>query len=420
MKNKYLKTVQFLEGLQVMPKTMPGLEKIKKALTQTDWYAEIDPEKIIVVAGTNGKGSTCAMLEALLLDAKQSVGFYSSPHLVSTTERIRLNGENISEENFVKIFEECEGLIKDCELSHFEALTLMAGHFYFSKSSNQNCDYVIFEVGLGGSYDATNAFPHRYSVITPLSIDHANILGKTLAEIAQNKFGIIHSQNTVIHQTYESEIQNLFENFLKQTDSHAIEVSDGSFTVVKTSTEPEYILNSKWGSAKLGLLGARAAENALTALSTMAALGYDPSLYLKSLAQVNWPGRMQKIDWAGAGCPVYLSGDHNTQGIHSLVEILMNFTWDKIFLVIGIGQDKEADEMLSALLKLKNSQLYLTVTPFKGRLLDQYPENITAMAQFKNENPILTLQKAAEAASEKDLIVVTGSLYLVGEVLKYK
>lgn len=420
MKNKYLKTVQFLEGLQIMPKTMPGLDKIKKALTQTDWYGEIDPEKVIVVAGTNGKGSTCAMLEALLLDANQSVGFYSSPHLVSTTERIRTNGESISEENFVKVFEQCETLIKDCELSHFEALTLMAGHFYFSKNWNQKLDYIIFEVGLGGTYDATNAFPHRYSVITPLSIDHSNILGKTLPEIAKNKFGIIQSQNTVIHQHLEGDVQNLFQFFLKQTDSHGIEVSKGSFELSQISNETEYILNSKWGAAKLSLLGQRAVENALTALTTMAALGFDPSLYLKSLSQVNWPGRMQKIKWPGAGCPVYLSGDHNPQGIQSLVEILKNFSWENLFLVIGIGVDKEADEMLSELLKLKNSQLYLTVTPFKGRLLDQYPETITAKAQFKNENPVITLQKAAEAASEKDLIVVTGSLYLVGEILKFK
>lgn len=417
---KYRQTVQFLESLQIMPKSMPGLHKIKKALEQTDWYSEINPEKVIVVAGTNGKGSTCAMLESLFLQARQKVGFYSSPHLVSTTERIRSNGESISEEDFVKVFSDCENLIRSCQLSHFEALTLMAGHFYFSKSWNQNLDYVIFEVGLGGTFDATNAFPHRYSVITPLGIDHANILGRSLVEIAPNKFGIIHSQNTVIHQPVSAEIQPFLEKTLKQTDSHAIEVPSAQVVVQKTSQEPQYILDSKWGKAPLSLLGKRAAENAMTALSTFATLGFDPALHLKALNQVRWPGRMQRIDWPGADCPVYLSGDHNPHGIASLNEILQNFSWENLYLVVGIGVDKDAEEMLSGLLQLRNSHLFLTVTPFKGRSLNEYPQTILSRVKFQNENPILALQKAAELATEKDLIVVTGSLYLVGEILNHR
>lgn len=420
MKNKYLKTVQFLESLQIMPKAMPGLHKIKKAFEQTEWYASIDPEKVIVVAGTNGKGSTCAMLEALLKEARQKVGFYSSPHLVNTTERIRLNGESISEENFVKIFEECEHLIRLCQLSHFEALTLMAGHYYFSESWNQKIDYVIFEVGLGGTYDATNAFPHRFSVITSLGIDHSHILGKSLSDIAINKFGIIQSNNTVIYQVFPSEIKTLLTDVLKSTHSQGHEVELSSLQVKKDLQTPQYILKSKWGETFLSLLGKRAGENASNALTVMAALGFDPSLYLKALNQVEWQGRMQKIEWPGAGCPVYLSGDHNPQGVESLLEILKDFSWNRIHLVIGVGADKDANEIFQTLSQLKNLNLYLTVTPFKGRYLDQYPEDVLQKSIFQNENPIIALQKAAEEASTEDLIVVTGSLYLVGEILKYK
>lgn len=419
MKNKYLKTVQFLESLQIMPKTMPGLQKIKNALMQTDWYANINPEKVIVVAGTNGKGSTCAMLEALLIDARQKVGFYSSPHLVSTTERIRMGGVNISEEEFVKVFEECEAIIRSCTLSHFEALTFMAGHYYFSSAWGQNIDYVIFEVGLGGTFDATNAFPHRFSVITPLGIDHANILGHTLLEIAQNKFGIIQDQNIVIHQKFSNEVQDLLQQFLVRTHSQGIDVEPTQMRIERSGESPRYILDSVWGLAPLSLLGKRAGENASTALKTFAALGFDPALHLKALAHVTWAGRMQKLDWPGAGCPVYLSGDHNPHGIDSLLEILKDFSWKTLHLVIGLGSDKEAKDIFQKLSSLQNLKIYLTVTPFKGRYLDQYPDDVIKNSEFQNENPIVALQKAAEMANPEDLILVTGSLYLVGEILKY-
>lgn len=419
MKNKFLKTVQFLESLQIMPKTMPGLQKIKKALEQTEWYSKINPESVIVVAGTNGKGSTCAILEALLLNADQKVGFYSSPHLVSTNERIRLNGENISEENFVKIFEECENLIRSCELSHFEALTLMAGHFYFSEKWNQKLDYVIFEVGLGGTFDATNVFPHRYSVITPLGIDHANILGNTLAEIAPNKFGIVHENNSVVFSRLPAELENLKNEVLKRTNSQGFEVPAADLEVQKTATEPKYILKTKWGQTELSLKGRRAGENAMAALATFANLGFDPAMHLKALNQVTWQGRMQKIEWPGADCPVYLSGDHNPHGVRSLLEILKDFSWNSIHIIAGIGVDKDAEEMLGEMTKLKNARLYLTVTPFKGRLLDQYPQSYLDLAVLKKENPVELLNDVAKAASEGDLIIVTGSLYLVGEILKF-
>jgi len=419
MKTKFIKTVQFLENLQIMPKTMPGLQKIKKALEQTEWYSKINPESVIVVAGTNGKGSTCATLEALLLDAGQKVGFYSSPHLVSTNERIRMNGENISEENFVKVFEECESLIRSCDLSHFEALTLMAGHFYFSEKWNQKVDYVIFEVGLGGTFDATNAFPHRYSVITPLGIDHASILGNTLAEIAPNKFGIVHENNLVVFSQLPIELNDLKNSVLKNTSSQGFEVPPADLDIQKNAIEPKYILKTKWGHAELSLKGRRAAENAMTALSTFANLGFDPSAHLKALNQVVWPGRMQKIDWPGSGCPVYLSGDHNPQGVRSLLEILKDFSWDHIHVIAGIGVDKDADEMLGELTELKNAKLYLTVTPFKGRTLNQYPKSYLDLAVLKKENPIEILNDVAQSASGGDLIIVTGSLYLVGEVLKF-
>ena len=192
-----------------MPKSMPGLDKIKRALVKTDWYTKVDPKKIVIVAGTNGKGTTSAALESLLLHAGQRVGFYSSPHLVSTTERIRLNGRDISEAEFLNVFHRCETLIKECELSHFEALTLMAGEYFFGAMNTAPLDFSILEVGLGGTYDATNAFPHKYVVITKLGLDHVSILGSTIQDIAVNKFGVVSNKSIVVHHVLPAEVVEL-------------------------------------------------------------------------------------------------------------------------------------------------------------------------------------------------------------------
>lgn len=204
--SSYTEVVQYLESLSIMPKTMPGLEKIKRALVETEWFSKINSDKVVIVAGTNGKGSTCACLEGLLLQTGKKVGFYSSPHLIETTERIRLNGKQISKEVFVVSFIRTKSLIETHQLTHFEALTLMAGDIFFG---HNELDYVIFEVGLGGTYDATNAFPHSTSVITSLSLDHTNILGNTLKEVARNKFGIVQKNNKVIHLPLTAELSDL-------------------------------------------------------------------------------------------------------------------------------------------------------------------------------------------------------------------
>jgi dihydrofolate synthase / folylpolyglutamate synthase len=416
--NSYLETVQFLESLQIMPKSMPGLEKIKRALVITDWYEKIDPGKVIVVAGTNGKGSTCAILESLLLEANQKVGFYSSPHLVSTTERIRSEGKSISENDFVQLFKECEQIIRICELSHFEALTLMAGHYYFSKTWNKNLDFIIFEVGLGGTYDATNAFPHHVSVITALGLDHTNILGDSIQEVAKNKFGIIQNNNAVIHHELPLEIRELIQMYERQTESTWIK-ADAAQIEIKKGKSPEYYLFYGGVKTRLNILGPRGAQNAMTALKVFEHLGFDPAKALPALGKVTWPGRMQKIDWPGIKAPCYLSGDHNPQGIKSLVEILKDFQWDRLHILAGIGVDKKAEEMLSELSELKNAKFYLTETPFKGLQLNAYPKKYLDMAAIKDKNPIKALNEMRAVVAENDLVIVTGSLYLVGEVLKF-
>jgi dihydrofolate synthase/folylpolyglutamate synthase len=410
--------VAFLESLQIMPKTMPGLQKILRALEHTTWFKEVNPNKVIVVAGTNGKGTTCAALEALLNSAGQKTGFYSSPHLVSTTERIRVNSKQITEEDFVKLFQQCEGLIRKFELSHFEALTLMAGHYFFSEEWGLNLDFVILEVGLGGTFDATNAFPHKYSVITKLGLDHVQILGNSLAEVAKNKFGIVTKKGIVIHHQLAPELIPIKNEIQKQTNSNWIE-SDKAQLQVKSSTEgPRYFLEYMGLNFEINLAGERAAENIMNAITLFHAMGFVLEGHEKVLNRICWQGRMQKLDLHGWNCPVYLSGDHNLQGVESLIRILKDFSWNRLFLIAGIGADKDAELMFKKLLELKNLKLYLTETPFKGRKIQDYPPEALSMATASSENPFEMMEVVKAEAKPGDLCVVTGSLYLVGEILK--
>ncbi|MBY0555486.1 hypothetical protein K2P97_13225 [bacterium] len=401
-----------------MPKTMPGLEKIKQALAQTSWYSSIDPNKVVVVAGTNGKGTTCAALESLLLDAKQKVGFYSSPHLISTTERIRLNGQSISEENFVKLFEQCSEIIKKFSLSHFEALTFMAGHYYFSPEWGSNPDVVIFEVGLGGTYDATNAFPHKFCGITKLGLDHTNILGSNLVEIAKNKFGIITKKSIVVHHKLPEEVIDLKNKVQKEMNCNWVMAEPYDLEVKHLHGVPHYFMNYNSRKFEINIAGERAAENIMTAICLFQVLGFDSDEHFKALNKISWNGRMQKIQLNNIKCPVYLSGDHNEQGVESLLSILKDFQWKRLHLVAGIGVDKDADTMLLKLSHMRDVDLYLTETPFKGRAIADYPEKYLQKSVFSHPNIETILDKVCEKAAPEDMVLVTGSLYLVGKVLK--
>lgn len=419
MNKEYTESVQYLENLQMMPKTMPGLFKMKCALEKTSWFGKMDASKIIVVAGTNGKGTTCAALESLLIEAGQNVGFYSSPHLVSTTERIRIAKQPISERKFVEVFEECLELIRQCELSHFEALTLMAGHYFFSEQHRkQPLDFVILEVGLGGSFDATNAFPHKYNIITKLGMDHTNILGSRLSDIASNKFGIVTKKSIVVHQPLASELAEVKALVKKETNSNWIESDKCGFRVDKAGALPRYFITVENSEIEINIAGKRAAENIMNAVTLFQILGFDLRPHKQALNRIDWPGRMQKITWPGLKCPLFLSGDHNEQGVESLIEILQDFHWRTLHLIVGIGTDKAVAVMLERLCGLSSMKLYLTETPFKGLGIEKYPASFLDLAVAKDKDIKSLLEAVAKTADSDDLCIVTGSLYLVGLVLK--
>jgi dihydrofolate synthase/folylpolyglutamate synthase len=388
----YEQIVQELESLGIMPTRMPSLAPMKDALQKTGLIRAFSPRRQVIIAGTNGKGTTAATLSALLHAQGIRVGLYTSPHLVTTRERIRIAEQDVSEEAFVQAYLELKPWIQG--LSHFETLTLIAAHLFQKSDTEWN----VWEVGLGGLHDATNAIPHHYCGIAELGLDHQNILGNTLQEIAEQKFGIISPGNSVVSHPLVPELEPLREEVIRKTSCNWHLARDLSY----------------WPGAELALPGSRARRNTALALELLEQMGFSARLALPHLSQVRWPGRFSRIQSGHFPCPVYLSGDHNPQGAQSLVELLQSMQWERLHLLVGIGKDKDAAEILSILSTLPRRSLTLTEIPFKPLSLADYPPTHLHESVDSQSDPLAALSAITQRASARDLIVITGSLYLVG------
>lgn len=399
-----------------MPDRAPSLAPMQEALARLE--LSFSPRRVILVGGTNGKGTTCAILESLLLSAGCRVGLYTSPHLVETTERIRLNGKDISEEEFVSVFDSIQKPLEGMSLSHFEMLTLMAARYF----TDHKLDWMIFEVGLGGTWDATNAIPHHWAVLSRIGRDHEDVLGNKIESIFENKVGICRPGAALIHFPFPPEIpESLVDQFKKQfVDSKWIESPSYDWYAEQSADVPRFILETPWGATELPLPGKRTAENASLALNVFLQLGYAPEVHLPAVTRTCWKGRMQEVRVGPRLRKVYLSGDHNPQGAESLVELLRYYRTEPgrtaIHFIVGVGEKKDLSGILTPLHRMENAFLYLTKTPFRGRSADQY-EEWRDRAQAFNEDPLKLLLKVCDEVAGDDLIVVTGSLYLVGKVL---
>jgi dihydrofolate synthase / folylpolyglutamate synthase len=398
----------FLEARSIMPSTAPSLEPMRKALARSPWFRAPDPKRNIIIAGTNGKGSTAATLSALLQSTGERVGLYTSPHLVNICERFRITESDIDSGLFLEALHANLETIEALKLTHFEALTLMAAWIFHSGVATPPCDWAIWEVGLGGLWDATNAIPHHFCAITRLGFDHEGLLGNTLEEIATQKFGVIPPKGVVVYSPMEKSLAPLRERYARDLNCQWIPAA-------ACEEREDLSIHTPWGETRMALEGARAVENSATALTLLESLGFAPAKHLKALRQVRWPGRFQQTEWRGRR--VYLSGDHNPQGVESLLAILRKKTYRKLHILLGICSDKSAALMGDLLLALPRAELHLTQTPFKTLPLSAYPESLRLRAQSMEASPSLLLDRVTAAASDDDLVLVTGSLYLVGEIL---
>ncbi len=387
--------------------------------------------RTIHIAGTKGKGSTAAMLAAVLSACGYKTGLYTSPHLYDIRERIRVDGTFIPAEQLTSIVELMKPQVAAVnkgnrygQLTTFELLTAL-GFAYFSR---QNVDFQVVEVGLGGRLDATNVVKPEVCVITSIGLDHTEVLGDTLSKIAAEKAGIIKSGVAVVSAPQAPEAAEVIAKVCLEKNASLVRVGidvtarglglvDGGQTIEVQGRNGKYDIT-------IPLLGNCQVENAATAVAALEVLAekgfaIGNNCITKGMTEVKWPGRFQVI----ASQPtVILDGAHNPAAVYELIKSLKNYggSYKKLVLVFGASMDKDAAGMATLLQPLAN---HIVVTGSKhpralkaGQLRDKFgqPDIEIEVSDTVSE----AYKRAREVATPGELILVTGSLFVVGEVLE--
>lgn len=404
-----------------------GLDNIKKLLELLD--NPQDKLKIIHIAGTNGKGSTCSFISTILKEGGYKVGLYTSPFLETFTERIRVNGENIPEDevgNIVSLIKEKIEVMVNEGYSYpteFEIVTAMAFYYFY----NENVDFVVLEVGLGGRYDATNVIEKPIvSVITSISMDHIGVLGDTLGKIAFEKGGIIKENCTTIVYPQKYEAGEVIKNICKENRSKYIECNFNDINIKQSNInlqKYDCIINKKeYKDLEIKLIGDHQVKNSVLALNVIDYINDNLGLNIseecirKGLAQTSWPGRIEKIKEN----PMFIiDGAHNEEGAESLAKAMDKYFKDKNkVLIIGMLEDKDISSVLDILIPRFNK--VITTTPDNPRSIDadklkkkieEY--NIDVISKPKINEAV---EYALQNTKKEDVIISAGSLYMIGNV----
>lgn len=413
----YADAIQFLHGLRMFG-LRPGLETTRALAAHAGNPHE--GLRFIHVAGTNGKGSTCAMLESIYRAAGLRVGLFTSPHLVAFGERIQINRQPISEPDICRLVAGLRGWLgaeaaagnapasagaPALEPTFFEAVTVMALRYF----AEQRCDLVIWETGLGGRLDATNIVTPLASVITTIGLDHQHWLGHTLREIAAEKAGIIKAGVPVVTGAASPEARAVIAETAARR--HA------PLTLVTADDAARPPL----AGIELPLLGEHQRLNAAVALAAVRAVGahipVSEAALRQGLATVVWAGRLQLLRRGTQR--ILLDGAHNLDSARSLrAALALHFPGERPSLVLGILRDKDFAEMCAIL------------APLAGRILLTPVQNERTIAAAELLVPCRTANPAAEIAvceslpdavsraADAPFVLITGSLYLIGEALE--
>jgi dihydrofolate synthase / folylpolyglutamate synthase len=392
----------------------PGVDRVGKLLGRLG-----NPERqfrTIHVVGTNGKGSTSAFLSSILLHAGRSVAQFSSPHLVRFTERFRINGKDYSAD---KLANKLNTVLEAApeEATFFEITTALAAYIF----SEERVELAVMEAGMGGRSDATAAFDGEMTILTPIALDHTEHLGATIEEIAREKAGIIKPDTLVISAEQPDAVRLVVEEQCR-TSNCILKMLGKDFSA---GWNPGGTLDYRSKSRTLtqltpGIAGRYQSENAAVALAAAEALEaggiiIGSSAYKKGIAKAYWPGRMELVP----GTPrLLLDGAHNPAGSSALAEALGEYSYSRLLLGTGVCDDKDIDRIYAPLVPLVDA-IY-TVTPAVDRALKDEDLSLFFHKQGIASRPcgsvVAGICKARSEASEQDLILVCGSLFVVGEV----
>jgi dihydrofolate synthase/folylpolyglutamate synthase len=372
----------------------PGLERVEQLLTELG-----NPHqnlKIIHVAGTNGKGSTSSFMASYLTEKSEKVGLFTSPHIFDFRERIRVNGQKISEEFVVEFCKRIQNLNIDLEPSFFEITFAMAVSYFYS----ENCSICVLETGMGGRLDATNIVVPLVSVITNIGFDHTQFLGNTYSEIATEKAGIIKRNTPVVIGETNSETKTVFLNTAKVQNAEIIFAEEEPLP--KNYDLPIYQL-----------------KNLRTALIALEVCGFtiEQIQFEKALKNLytntGFFGRLTEIS---QNPKIILDVSHNSDGIKATLESIQYSRTGNLFILYGASADKNAEEIISQF--PSNSVIHLCQFKNERTLSFQQLEQIQNKDKrirviFKNVNEAIAEIKLK--MGEKDMLLVTGSFFLIAD-----
>ncbi|MDN4072723.1 bifunctional folylpolyglutamate synthase/dihydrofolate synthase [Fictibacillus terranigra] len=401
-----------------------GIERMQSILRKLG-----NPEtnvRCIHVAGTNGKGSTIQMLQAILREQGYSVGTFTSPFLMNVKEHIQLNGEWISDDELKQIIMKMKPLVRELEkegfgsLSEFEAVAA-AAYVFFSQCSPDLC---LIETGLGGRTDATNVILPLLSIITNIGYDHVNLLGTSLTEIAGHKAGIIKPSVPVLTGADQSEALSVIEKTALKNHSRCYRLGKEMYTERIRAKEGKEVFcyrspYSNRNLMEITMPGKHQVNNAGLALMAIDLLKYergweiDEESIRNGIKKAKWAGRFETVN---NHPKIIMDGAHNPEGILALAETLKShFPGKPIQVLFAALKDKDTGSMLKPLEEISSS---ITFTSFKHHRADSASslyEKSTMNEKQYDEDLESALTKFLKRGKGKDILLITGSLYFIGE-----
>ena len=406
----------------------------KTGLDNTRGFLKLlgNPEKnyrSVHVAGTNGKGSVSKMIALMLEKSGYRVGLFTSPHLIRMNERISINGEDISDDNLVELYNKIKTLV-DAEsdeengkpLQHpayFEYLFLMAALYF----SDQKCDYVVFETGLGGRLDATNVITPEVSVITSIGLDHMQYLGDTIEDIAGEKAGIIKPGIPVVTNTGSDEADAVIKRVAEDTGADLIKVT------YEEGSELTSLFSKAFDSAQPLYQYDNAATATATYMVITGSFSYQEKVdeILEALKAFSWPGRCEYL-----AENVLIDGAHNVDAAEKLVESIQSIMkkdgWRDVSLLFAVSSDKDYEGIIKILTEnLDIEDVYVTeINSIRKQdirtimsLFQKYIPKDKAENVYGSTDMIKMFELARNELAEGTLLLCVGSLYMVGEILDY-
>ena len=396
----------------------PGLTRITELLQRLG-----DPHKslkFVHITGTNGKGSTAAMVASVLAQAGLKTGLYTSPHLWRFHERFQVNGQPIPDQDLGRIGERVIKAGREMEdtATEFDLMTAL-GMLYFQEAG---CDLVVLEVGLGGRLDATNVIPSpEVAVITNIGLEHTQELGNTRALIAAEKSGIIKPGCSAVLYHQSREVEEVVERACREAGVSLTVTAPDTLEILSSGREGQVFRYRGEGPFRISLLGDYQTFNATVAIDIVKALrarGWNiPYEALKQgLERAVWPARMELVR---RDPDVILDGGHNPQCMEALSQSLRQLYPDrKIWFLTGVLADKDYGAMFEQIIPLAKG--FVTITPDSPRAMTA--QDLAAYMEEKGQRAVPCdstrqgVETVLELASPEDVVCICGSLYMIGEV----